>query len=129
MLFFCISGAVQPENLYAGKLNSLHNLIGNQDAILVADPQGKVIFSKNAGIQLIPASTLKILTALVALHYMGPDFRFATEFYLGCNASDIQKKRMKVLVADLNKDVADFDDKLMIPCKLLCSMYLFGFQE
>jgi D-alanyl-D-alanine carboxypeptidase/D-alanyl-D-alanine-endopeptidase (penicillin-binding protein 4) len=73
---------VQPENLYAGKLNSLHNLIGNQDAILVADPQGKVIFSKNAGMQLIPASTLKILTALVALHYMGPDFRFATEFYL-----------------------------------------------
>ncbi len=87
VLFFYISGAVQPENLYAGKLDSLHNLIGNQDAILVADPQGKVIFSKNAGMQLVPASTLKILTALVALHYMGPDYRFATEFYLDKNSN------------------------------------------
>ena len=82
MLFFWILGALQPQNLYAGKLNSLHNLIGNQDAVLVADPQGKIIFSKNAGMQLVPASTLKILTALVALHYMGPDYRFVTEFYL-----------------------------------------------
>jgi len=87
MLFFWILGAAQPQNLYADKLNSLHNLIGNQDAVLVADPQGKVIFSKNAGMQLVPASTLKILTALVALHYMGPDYRFATEFYLDKNSN------------------------------------------
>lgn len=55
--------------------------------MLVADPQGKLIFSKNAGMQLIPASTLKILTALVALHYLGPDYRFATEFYLDKNSN------------------------------------------
>ncbi|OIN94743.1 MAG: hypothetical protein AUJ48_04615 [Deltaproteobacteria bacterium CG1_02_45_11] len=62
-----------------GKLN---DLIGKQDAAIIADPQGRIIFSKNADKNLIPASLLKILTALVALHYLGPDFRFKTEFYL-----------------------------------------------
>ena len=48
-----------------GKLN---DLIGKQDAAIIADPQGRIIFSKNADKNLIPASLLKILTALVALH-------------------------------------------------------------
>ncbi len=55
--------------------------------MLVRDPQGGIVFSKNADIQLIPASTLKILTALVALHYLGPDYRFVTEFYLDQNSN------------------------------------------
>ncbi len=71
-----------PNTLSAQKLNDLENLIDNQDAVLVADPQGRIIFSKNSDIQLVPASTLKVLTALVALHYLGPDFRFVTDFYL-----------------------------------------------
>ncbi len=57
-------------------------LIGKKDAIIVSDPQGRIIFSKNADKNLIPASLLKILTALVSLHYLGPDYRFKTEFYL-----------------------------------------------
>jgi serine-type D-Ala-D-Ala carboxypeptidase/endopeptidase (penicillin-binding protein 4) len=81
MILFCFSQSVQAKNLYDQKLNDLKNLLGNQDAVLVADPQGRVIFSKNAGIQLVPASVLKIFTALVALHYLGPEYRFATEFY------------------------------------------------
>ena len=99
----------QPENLYAENLyysvnaalpsqlkikgfkeaekwefacNELENLIGNQDALLVADWQGRILFSKNADKKLIPASTLKILTSLAALYYLGPDYRFTTEFYL-----------------------------------------------
>lgn len=68
-------------NLYAEKLDDLHHLIGNQDAIVVADPRGRIIFAKNMYSQLIPASTLKILTSLVALHYLGPEHRFVTEFY------------------------------------------------
>jgi serine-type D-Ala-D-Ala carboxypeptidase/endopeptidase (penicillin-binding protein 4) len=69
------------KNLYAQKLDELNNFIGTHDAILVADPHGRIIFSKNAGMQLVPASVLKIFTALVALHYLGPEYRFATEFY------------------------------------------------
>lgn len=58
------------------------SLIQEKDAVLLTDPRGKVIASKNAGNFLIPASTLKILTSLVAMHYLGEDFRFATECYL-----------------------------------------------
>ena len=69
-------------NLYCGNLDNLGHLIGSQDAVLVADPRGHIIFSKNEDTQLIPASTLKIFTALVAFHYLGPDYKFFTEFYV-----------------------------------------------
>lgn len=81
IILFCFSQSASAKNLYDQKLNVLKKLLGNQDAVLVADPQGRVIFSKNADIQLVPASVLKIFTALVAFHYLGPEYRFATEFY------------------------------------------------
>jgi serine-type D-Ala-D-Ala carboxypeptidase/endopeptidase (penicillin-binding protein 4) len=56
-------------------------LIQEKDAVLLTDPQGKILASRNAETLLVPASTLKILTALVALHYLGEDFRFGTECY------------------------------------------------
>ncbi|MCX5882439.1 MAG: D-alanyl-D-alanine carboxypeptidase, partial [Deltaproteobacteria bacterium] len=57
------------------------SLIQEKDAVLLTDPQGKVLASRNAEKLLVPASTLKIMTALVALHYLGEDFRFVTECY------------------------------------------------
>ncbi|HEA65204.1 MAG TPA: hypothetical protein ENI07_00035 [Desulfobacterales bacterium] len=71
-----------PRSLIAGNLSSLSHLIGNQDAILVGDPEGRVIFSKHAQKKLIPASILKIFTSLVALHFLGEDHRFNTDFYM-----------------------------------------------
>jgi D-alanyl-D-alanine carboxypeptidase/D-alanyl-D-alanine-endopeptidase (penicillin-binding protein 4) len=81
LLIFCLLSFGTTKHLSAEKLADINPFIGNRDAILVADPQGRIVFSKNADIQLVPASTLKILTALVALHYLGPDYRFVTEFY------------------------------------------------
>ena len=63
------------------ELQELNQLIGNNDSVIVADPDGKIIFSKNPDKQLIPASTLKILTSLWALNYLGIDFRYKTEIY------------------------------------------------
>ncbi|MDO9565702.1 MAG: D-alanyl-D-alanine carboxypeptidase [Candidatus Desulfaltia sp.] len=63
-------------------LQALQHDIGSNDAVFVANQQGKILFSKNAEKALIPASTLKILTSLVAIHYLGPDYRFTTEFYM-----------------------------------------------
>ncbi len=71
-----------PGSLIASNLSSLSHLIGNQDAILVGDPEGRVIFSKNAQKKLIPASILKIFTSLVAFHFLGEDHRFNTDFYM-----------------------------------------------
>lgn len=81
LLLFCLLNFGTTQHLYAKKLADLNPFIGDQDAILLADPQGRIVFSKNADIHLVPASTLKIFTALVALHYLGPDYRFITEFY------------------------------------------------
>ena len=57
-------------------------LIGPRDAVLVADPQGNILLSKNIDTPLVPASTLKILTTLVAFHYLGNDYRFVTRLYV-----------------------------------------------
>ena len=89
LLFFLL--IIQSENLSAKDLDSLPDhlsgLVGKNDAALIADPHGRIIFSKNAEARLIPASTLKIFTALTALHYLGPDYRFTTRFYLDADTN------------------------------------------
>jgi len=82
--FLCLLIVVstQATGLNAATRDGFENLIGKHDAMLITAPDGKIIFSKNAEKMLIPASTLKIFTALVALHYLGPDYKFTTEFYL-----------------------------------------------
>ena len=70
---------------------NLRKSIGQKDAALLADPAGAILFSMNRDKSLIPASTLKILTALVGLRYLGPDFRFRTDFFLN-DQSDLTIK-------------------------------------
>ena len=69
-------------DLHAQELDDLKRFIGKNDSILVADAGGHTVLAKNADKNLIPASILKIYTSLVALHYLGDDYRFPTEFYL-----------------------------------------------
>lgn len=56
--------------------------IGKSDAVAIAAPDGEIIFAKHENEYRVPASTLKILTALVAFDRLGPDYRFPTEFYV-----------------------------------------------
>lgn len=58
------------------------SLLDRKDAALLIDPSGNVVFTHNTNQPLIPASTLKILTSLVALHHLGSDYRCITEFYI-----------------------------------------------
>lgn len=76
LIHLFMSGCIHAE------LNTINQIIGKNDAILVKDQSGNIILSKNAGNKLIPASTLKVLTALAAFHYLGEDHRFITEFYI-----------------------------------------------
>jgi D-alanyl-D-alanine carboxypeptidase/D-alanyl-D-alanine-endopeptidase (penicillin-binding protein 4) len=71
-----------PTPLKAQELSDLDRFIGKNDSILVADVNGQIIFAKNAHKKRMPASILKIFTSLVALHYLGDEYRFPTEFYL-----------------------------------------------
>jgi D-alanyl-D-alanine carboxypeptidase/D-alanyl-D-alanine-endopeptidase (penicillin-binding protein 4) len=91
VLLFWFLLPFQIQNLHAENTGSVVNLISDHDAVLVADHQGRIMVSKNADKKLIPASTLKILTSLVAMHYLGPDYRFTTEFYLD-NDSNLKIK-------------------------------------
>lgn len=54
----------------------------DRDGLLVVDKDGKFLLERNADIRMVPASTLKILTALVALEAMGKEYCFKTEAYL-----------------------------------------------
>ena len=66
----------------AKKRIACRNQIKSTDSFLVATPEGKVIFEKNAAKQRIPASTLKVLTSLAVLDHFGPFHRFRTGFYM-----------------------------------------------
>ena len=73
---------INPLHLKAQNLDDLYRFIGSKDSILVTDSQEQILLTKNADKKLIPASILKIFTSLVALHYLGEDYRFPTEFYV-----------------------------------------------
>lgn len=65
---------------YAGSAIDALNQI-DESALLVVDANGKTLYSKHAERMLVPASTIKLLTALMALEHWGRNYRFATEFY------------------------------------------------
>jgi len=82
LLGIFVSILSNPSHLPAQEPDELDRFIGKDDAILVSDPQGQILLAKNADKKRIPASILKIFTSLVALHYLGDDYRFPSEFYL-----------------------------------------------
>ncbi|WP_339133874.1 MAG: D-alanyl-D-alanine carboxypeptidase [Candidatus Electrothrix sp. GW3-4] len=47
----------------------------------VSDGQGKIIASCNSDKAYVPASVIKVATALAAFDILGPDYRFTTAFY------------------------------------------------
>ncbi len=51
----------------------------------VADTNGKLLGSCNPDTSFIPASIIKISTALIALRVLGADYRFTTELYTDSN--------------------------------------------
>ena len=61
-------------------LESLQSL--QSSSIVVLNSDNKILHAKNAEQLFIPASTVKILTALIALEHWGKDYRFSTNFYL-----------------------------------------------
>lgn len=73
--------------LEPGSSNAFHkpvclSRITPSDAFVVEGPEGQVLYKKHENKKLIPASTIKILTALTAIRYFGVSYRFPTEFYL-----------------------------------------------
>lgn len=98
----------KPDNLSAAGLEALTSTIGEQDALLITDPEGKIIVSKNENRKLVPASILKIFTSLVALHYLGQDYRYSTEFYMDKNSNlKIKGFGDPLLISEVVQEICD----------------------
>ncbi len=59
--------------------------------VMLTNNKGKILYSKNQDKKFIPASILKILTSLEAIHFLGENFRFETIFFLD-KQSDLKIK-------------------------------------
>lgn len=95
-------------NLCAASADNLRHLIGKNDSLLIASPRQEILFEKNADKKLVPASILKLFTALVAFHYLGPGYGFPTDFYL----DEDKNLRVKgygdpLLVSERLQDIAE----------------------
>ncbi len=73
-------GAAVAQQLTSFNSGSPHQLITNGGYLLTRDQ--KILARYNEDSLFIPASTIKIATALTALEILGPAHRFKTEFYL-----------------------------------------------
>ena len=64
------------------RFTKVKSLIGPNDSLIVTDSENRLLVSKNKNKKLVPASILKLLTSLAAIHYLGQEYRYVTEFYL-----------------------------------------------
>lgn len=80
LLFLII--LLSPANAPSNQEIALSALFAEKDACLLVAPDGTELMAVHADIPLIPASILKILTALVGFHQLGPNFRFSTDIFL-----------------------------------------------
>jgi len=92
--------------------------ITSSDALLIADPRGRILHRKNERKKLVPASTLKVLTGLAALEQLGPSYRFRTEFYM----DSFQNLKVKgygdpLLISEVLKELADVLASKMNRCQ------------
>ncbi len=60
-----------------------------QAGILLCDPGGNVLYAKNETRAYVPASILKILTALAAGHYLGMEFEYHTQWHMDEKTGDL----------------------------------------
>ncbi|QKI88690.1 D-alanyl-D-alanine carboxypeptidase/D-alanyl-D-alanine-endopeptidase [Thiomicrorhabdus xiamenensis] len=72
---------------FSGKEYALYKTL-NPAALLIATPDGEPLFADHADQPLIPASTTKLITALLALRHWGEDYRFYTDFSVRLSPGD-----------------------------------------
>lgn len=73
--------------LHAAGEDRILQMIGPGDALILSGPGHKTLLQKNIHTPLIPASTLKLLSALAVMDTLGRDHRFETHFYAGADGA------------------------------------------
>lgn len=76
--------------------------------LLVMDGAGNILAGQHPRNKFVPASTLKIFTALAALHSLGPGYRFRTDFFI-TPARDLVVKGYgdPFLISEVWQDIAE----------------------
>ena len=82
-LAVCVTGLFIGPCVYAKSVNT---------GIVLADDQGNILFDQNREKRFAPASILKILTSLAAIHILGKEYRFPTEYFFDANSNDLYIK-------------------------------------
>jgi len=65
--------------------SEIRRLAGNDGVVYVVDSANHVLLDVGGQQAFVPASTLKVFTALMAIDHLGLDSRFRTEFFLDHN--------------------------------------------
>lgn len=84
VLVFCFGIACR-QSCFAVTVDAIAekiNALTPTGSVLLNDEEGKPLFAHNPQQTLVPASIIKIVTALAAYDILGKDFRFKTEFFL-----------------------------------------------
>lgn len=83
MVVLCLAlVGLRPPPSYAENWQQRVRGLAKGGAVMVADAAGHTLLAVNPDNPLVPASTLKVVTAAAALSALGPDYRFVTEFRL-----------------------------------------------
>ena len=95
-----------PPDLLASGEEQVLRLIGPQDAVILAGPDNALLLHKHADEKLIPASTLKLVSALAVMECLGRDYRFETHVYAGPdNAITIKGFGDPLLISEIVTDM------------------------
>lgn len=95
-----------PTDLQASGEDQILRLIGPQDAFILAGPDNSLLLHKNADKKLIPASTLKLVSALAVMDVLGRDYRFETHIYAAPdNAVTIKGFGDPLLISEIVTDM------------------------
>ncbi len=111
---WCLCGFLTPNTASGMDVSALLSRLSANDVLLVADPNGDVLYEHNATQCYTPASTLKILTGLAAFQHLGTGYRFKTEFYLDSKQSlKVKGYGDPLLISEIWQQIAaDLADKL-----------------
>jgi len=83
MIQLCVAAILSLMLVPAATAQSrLHELAGAEGIVYAVDSQDRALVAHNSNRAFLPASTLKIFTALLAAEQLGLDSRYRTEFYL-----------------------------------------------
>jgi len=104
----------------ATRTEEITSLIGANDSLLVVDPDGSTVISKNDAKKLIPASILKIFTSLTAIHYLGSEHRYRTEFFIDKNSNlKIKGFGDPLLISEIVREISRLIAALLGPSTII----------